>query len=339
MAQTRSPQDDPAEGAGAAPAPSGGTLDPGPSHAGPVPRDADVADRQAPTDVIGLGRVRAIGFVAPAMLLIGVFLLFPALWTLYIGATDFELTGPTARNPSFVWFDNILRALTDPTFYNALWLTLLFVLGSAVLGQNGLGFTLAWSLRNVAGWLRRTVESLVLLAWILPSSVVAFLWIAMLDRSDGTVNALLGTPGFAWLIDYPMLSIIVFNIWRGTAFSMLLYGAALASVPPSHLETARLAGASNLQVLRDVVFPHIRGHVLTNTLLITLWTFNDFTPFLITAGGPGRDSEIMPAYIYNTALVAGDMGYSGAISLLVLIANLALALLYLRMLRRRREAR
>ncbi|MQA25728.1 MAG: ABC transporter permease subunit, partial [Micromonosporaceae bacterium] len=240
---------------------------------------------------------------------------------------------------AFVWLDNYVRALTDPTFYNSLWLTLLFVLASAVLGQNALGFTLAWSLRNMAGWLRRTVESLVLLAWIMPSSVVAFLWIAMLDRGGGTVNTLLGTPGFAWLIDYPMLSIIVFNIWRGTAFSMLLYGAALASVPPSHLETARLAGASNPQVLRDVVFPHIRGHVLTNTLLITLWTFNDFTPFLITAGGPGRESEIIAAYIYNTALVAGDMGYSGAISLLVLVVNLALALLYLRMLRRRKETR
>ena len=271
------------------------------------------------------------------MLLIGVFLLFPALWTLYIGATNFELTGPTARNPAFVWFQNYIRALTDPTFYNSLWLTLLFVLGSAVFGQNLLGFALAWSMRNVAGWLRRLIESLVLLAWILPGSVVAFLWIAMLDRDAGTVNTLLGTEGLAWLIDYPMASIIVFNIWRGTAFSMLLYGAALASVPPSHLETAWLAGASNREVLRDVVFPHIRGHVLTNTLLITLWTFNDFTPFLITAGGPGRESEIIPVYIYNTALVAGDMGYSGAISLLVLLANLVLALLYLRMLRRRRE--
>lgn len=295
----------------------------------------DAVGRSADADVIGLGRARAVGFVAPAMLLIGMFLLFPALWTLYIGATNFELTGPTARQPDLIWLDNYVRAITDPTFYNSLWLTLLFVLGSAVIGQNVLGFALAWSLRNVVGWLRRTVEALVLLAWILPSSVVAFLWIAMLDRGEGTVNAILGTEGFAWLIDYPMASIIVFNIWRGTAFSMLLYGAALASVPPSHLETARLAGASSREVLRDVVFPHIRGHVLTNTLLITLWTFNDFTPFLITAGGPGRDSEIIAAYIYNTALVAGDMGYSGAISLLVLMVNLALALLYLRMLRRR----
>jgi len=302
--------------------------------------------------VIGLGRGPAAAFVAPALVLVGVFLVFPALWTLYIGATDFRLTGRQAAEPALVGVENYRRALADGTFYNSLWLTLLFVLGSAVVGQNGLGFTLAWSLRRAATGVRRTVETLVLLAWILPSSVVAFLWIALLDRDDGTVNALLratrplwwmaypwtgvvvaGNP--AWLVQFPMLGIIVFNIWRGTAFSMMLYGAALSSVPPSHLETARLAGATGGQTLRDVVLPHIRGHALTNTLLISLWTFNDFTPYLLTAGGPGRRSEVVAAYIYNTAIVGGDMGYSGAISLLVLLVNLGLALVYLRVLRRR----
>ena len=286
------------------------------------------------TDVVGLGRLRALGFITPALLLIGVFLIFPAVWTLYIGATDFRLTGTQAAEPNIVGLANYERALGDRSFYNSLWLTLLFVLGSAVIGQNGLGFALAWTLRDTAEWVRRTVEALVLLAWILPSSVVAFLWIAMLERDGGTVNALVGqVPGTAWLIEYPMLGIIIFNIWRGTAFSLMLYGAALSSVPPSHLETARLAGASGAQTLRDVVFPYIRGHALTNTLLITLWTFNDFTPYLITAGGPNHESEIIAVYIYNTAIVGGDMGYSGAISLIVLLINLLLALVYLRAIR------
>src|SRR6266511_3987887 len=182
--------------------------------------------------------------------------------------------------------------------------------------------------------------ALVLLAWILPSSVVAFLWIALLDRDEGTVNVLIGqTPGVAWLVQYPMTGIVVFNICRGTAFSMMLYAAALSSVPPSHLETARLAGSSTAQTLRDVVLPHLRRYALTNTLLITLWTFNDFTPFLLTAGGPNGRSEIVAAYIYNTAILGGDMGYSGAISLLVLLINLLLALVYLRAARAGRGAK
>jgi len=305
------------------------------------PAAATVLAAPSPTsDVVGLGRWRALGFVAPALALIGVFLVFPALWTLYIGATNYRLTGVAARTPDLVGLDNYRRALSDPTFYRSLRLTLVFVLGSAVVGQNVLGFALAYALRSARAVLRRLMEALVLLAWILPSSVVAFLWIALLDRDEGTVNVLIGqTPGVAWLVQYPMTGIVVFNIWRGTAFSMMLYAAALSSVPPSHLETARLAGSSTAQTLRDVVLPHLRRYALTNTLLITLWTFNDFTPFLLTAGGPNGRSEIVAAYIYNTAILGGDMGYSGAISLLVLLINLLLALVYLRAARAGRGAK
>lgn len=96
-----------------------------------------------------------------------------------------------------------------------------------------------------------------------------------------------------------------------------------------------MVGASGWQTLRDVVFPHIRGHVLTNTLLISLWTANDFSPFLLTKGGPNHESETVPVYIYNVALQGGELGYSSAISFLLLIANLLVSLVYLRLLRRR----
>ena len=291
--------------------------------------------RAATSDVAGLGVLRGGAFVLPAMVTVGIFLLFPALWTIYIGITNYRLTGEQARHPQVIGADNYTRALDDPLFGNSLWLTFLFVLGSAVIGQNVLGFCLAWMLRRVRGWLRRTVEGLVLLSWILPSTVVAYLWITVLDRSDGTLNAVLGTQGTAWLLTYPMASLIVFNTWRGTAFSMLLYSSALAAVPPSQLETARMVGASGWQTVRDVVFPHIRGHVLTNTLLITLWTANDFTPFLLTAGGPDHRSEILPVFVYRTALEGGQLGYASGISLLLLVANLVIALLYVQLLRRR----
>jgi multiple sugar transport system permease protein len=295
-----------------------------------------VTRRAAANDVAGLGRGRAVFFVAPALALIAAFLVFPAVWTLYLGLTDYRLTGKAARAPRIVGLGNYTDALTDPRFHNALALTLLYVLGSAIVGQSILGFTLAWTLRTARGWVRGTVEALVLLAWILPSSVVAFLWIAFLDRDGGTLNAILGTRGSAWLVDHPMASLIVFNTWHGTAFSLLLFGAALGSVPPSQLETARLAGASVAAQLRDVVFPHIRGHLLTNTLLISLWTFNDFTPYLLTAGGPEQRSEILPIYIYNTSIYSGQLGYGSAVSLLMLLINLVIALFYLRLLRSRR---
>ncbi len=286
-------------------------------------------------DTAGLGTARAVGFIAPALLLIGLFLVFPALWTIYIGLTNYTLTGTASIAPEFIGLTNFLNALDDALFGNALWLTLVFVMGSAVIGQNLLGFTLAWLLRSARPTVRRAVEGLVLLSWILPSVVVAYLWIAVLDRDGGTLNALLGTSGTAWLVEYPMAALIIFNTWRGTAFSMMLYSSALAAVPPSQLETARTVGASGWQTVRDVVFPHIRGHVLTNTLLISLWTANDFTPFLLTAGGPNHESETLPIFIYQQAIASGELGYSAAISFLLLVVNLVVALVYLLLLRKR----
>jgi multiple sugar transport system permease protein len=288
------------------------------------------------TDAAGLGRARAGVLVAPALVLIAIFLIFPALWTIYLGLTDYRLTGAAAADPQFVGMQNFIDAFSDRFFLNSLWVTLIYVFGSAIIGQTVLGFALAWMLRGARPAVRAIVETLVLFAWLLPSSVISFLWIAMLDRRNGTLNMMLGSEGFNWLIQYPLLLIIVFNIWRGTAFSMMLFSAALQSVPPSQLESAKMAGANGAQQFRDVVFPHIRGHILTNTLLISLWTFNDFTPYQITAGGPNGQSEILPVYIYQTALFDGQMGLGAAISLLMLIINLVVALVYLRLLRERR---
>jgi multiple sugar transport system permease protein len=294
------------------------------------------AATRAESDAAGLGRARAVVFVTPAFLLIAAFLVFPAAWTIWLGMTDFRLTGAAAADPQFVGLDNYRAALSDPSFHNSLWLTIVFVFGSAIVGQRILGFLIAWTMRSVPKTVKAVVETLVLLAWILPSSIVAFLWVALLNRGGGTLGALLNMPGTAWLLEYPMASIIIYNTWRGTAFSMLLFSAALGAVPPSQLETARLAGASTWQQFRDVVFPHIRGHILTNTLLISLWTFNDFGPYLLTAGGPDHATETLPVFIYLRALYGGELGYGSAISFIMLLINLAIALFYIRLLRERR---
>lgn len=285
----------------------------------------------------GLGGTGAGMFLAPALALIGLFLVFPALWTIYLGMTNYRLTGLAAASPEVVGLDNYAQILGDSEFWRSLRLTLVFVLLSGVLGQTFLGFAVAWSLRHLGGLARSVLETLVLAAWVVPASVGSFLWLALLDRRGGTLNALVGTPGMAWLIEYPMASIIIFNIWAGTAFSMLLFASALDGVPPSQLESARMAGATAAQQLRDVIIPNIRSHILTNILLITLWTFNTFTPYLLTAGGPNGQSEILPVYIYRTAIPGGQLGVGAAISLIMLAINLGIALGYMRVARGRKK--
>lgn len=281
-------------------------------------------------DVAGLGKAKAGAFVTPALLLIGMFLVFPAVWTIYLGMTDTRLTGLAAANPQFVGLDNYREILADPKFWNSLWLTVIFVFFSGILGQTVLGLALALMVQKLKGFVKGLVEFLILAAWVVPGTVTAFLWRALLDRRNGTLNAILGTDQTAWLLDYPLIMIILFNIWGGAAFSMQLFSSALASVPPSQIESARMAGASSWQRFTDVVLPNIKGHIFTNTLLITLWTFNVFGPYMLTAGGPNGKTAIISIYIYQVAIPGGFIGLGAAISLIMLVINLVIALIYQR---------
>lgn len=297
----------------------------------------DAPEQDHPGEIAAIGKRGAVAFVAPALGLIGVFMMFPAVWTLYLGLTNFRLTGTAARDPQFVGWDNFTQALSDPLFLSSLWVTLIFVAGSAIAGQMTFGFTLAWLFRRWRPRIRKVIEVLVIFAWIIPGSVVAFLWRAFLDGQEGTLNALIpGDIAIEWLLRQPLLAIIVFNIWRGTAFAMLLFDAGLTSIPPSHLETARVAGASTWQTLRDVVIPSVRGHVVATLLLVSMWTFNLFTPFLLTGGGPNFQTEVMAIYVFRNAISQGRLGFGSAISAIMLAINLIIALIYLRILRERK---
>src|SRR3954469_4045804 len=122
------------------------TQVPGPDSAA---RDRGPAGGRAPApDAAGLGVGRALGVGAPALLLLGSSLTFTGLWTSYIGITNYRLTAIEAVSPSIVGLSNYTKALNGALFHNALWLTMVFVLGSAIIGQNVLGFTLAWIMRR-----------------------------------------------------------------------------------------------------------------------------------------------------------------------------------------------
>jgi len=273
----------------------------------------------------------AAAFSAPALALIAVFLLFPALWVIAIGMTDLTLT--SIAGPRFVGPLNFIRLLHDHFFWNALKVSLVFVLGSGVIGQAGLGLLMALLLHGERGRWKSALTAAAVAAWILPEVVVAYCWAAYLDGESGLLNQLLsavGLPAVPWLKNHALLSIIVFNTWRGAAFSMLLFTAALASIPPSYLETADVLGASPLRKFVDVILPMIRGTLLTDLILISMWTFNLFTPFLLTRGGPSFATELLPLFIYRTAFLGTfKLGLGAAGATVMLLLNLGLGLFYL----------
>lgn len=285
-----------------------------------------------------LSRRTALLFLSPALLFIAVFLVFPAIWVVFIGLTDLSLTGRQALHPSFVGLGNFARALSDPYFYNSLQVTVEFVAGSALIGQVLLGLILALLLQGRKGFMPDLVSNVVILAWIIPEVVVAYLWVAFLDTDFGLLNllfGLIGLPRVNWFFEHPVLSIVIFNTWRGTAFSMLLFGAALQNVPPSHLETADVIGASWWQKFRDIILPTIKPHIVTDVLLVTIWTFNVFGPFLLTGGGPSFATDLISIYTYRNAFKYFQLGYGSSISVVILLINLLLAMIYLRISRTR----
>jgi multiple sugar transport system permease protein len=274
--------------------------------------------------------------VLPAILLLLVFLAGPVFWAFQASFTNTGLTGRNARNPEWVGLENYQRLLLDPVFPLSLGLTVLFVAGSAVLGQNLLGLALAVLMRRARRSVSALVGTAVVAAWVLPEIVAAFAAYAYFSR-DGTLNQLLGGLGLGqpdWLYSWPMAAVVLANVWRGTAFSMLVYRAALSDIPTEVAEAAQMDGAGGWQRLAFITLPMIRGSIATNLMLITLQTLAVFTLiWVMTAGGPANASTTLPVLAYQEAFKFGDIGYGTAVASVLLLIGAVFGVGYIRLLR------
>ncbi|MFR9730513.1 carbohydrate ABC transporter permease [Saccharopolyspora sp. MS10] len=274
--------------------------------------------------------------MAPAVLLLGLFVAGPILWSGYVSFTDAALTGAAATDPRFVGLENFRRLAADPATWHSAWVTVVFTLGSAVIGQNGLGLLIAVLTRHRNRYLRGGVGVAVVSAWVLPELVAAFALYAFLNP-EGTLNAVFSAVGLGeqdWLYSAPLLAVIIGNVWRGTAFSMLVYQAALSEVPTELSEAAEVDGAGALRRFWHVTLPVIRRSVLTNLMLVTLQTLGVFTLiYVLTAGGPGAATQTLPLLMYDEAFELDEIGYGAAISLVLLGVGALFAVVYARTLR------
>ena len=274
--------------------------------------------------------------LAPAVVLLALFMLGPVIWSFYGSFTNAALTGPAALNPEWIGLDNYTALIGDPDFPKSLWLTVVFVFLSAVVGQNVMGILLAGLLRSAVKPVRSIASTVVVAAWVLPEIVAAFAAYAFF-HSEGTLNAMLGGLGITgpdWLYSTPMLAVILANIWRGTAFSMMVYSAALAEVPPELTEAAQLDGANGLQRLAWVTLPVIRRSISTNLMLTTLQTLSVFTLiYVMTGGGPGTDSSTLPILAYQEAFKFAQVGYGTAIATVMIVVGAVFSVIYIRALR------
>jgi len=282
-----------------------------------------------------------VGFLTPALALLGVFTIWPAVWAIYQSFTNKALTGFEARSPHFVGLQNYTRLLGDPDFHSSMLRTFAFVLLSALVGQTIFAFAIAYLMADRPRWrlgFTPLFAAIFLLPLAVPEAVAALLWASTANGTqEGLLNRGLGLVGLGpveWLQAHAFETVTVVNIWRGIPFAMVLFAAAIESIPRTTLEAGLIDGASAWQQLRRVVLPILRPQILTFLMLTTITTFGIFgLVFFLTRGGPGNATEIIGIYIYQRAFQFFQIGLGSAAGVLLLVVLLVLGAYYVWLMR------
>ena len=282
-----------------------------------------------------------VGFLTPALALLGVFTIWPAVWAIYQSFTNKALTGFEARSPHFVGLQNYTRLLGDPDFHSSMLRTFAFVLLSALVGQTIFAFAIAYLMADRPRWrlgFTPLFAAVFLLPLAVPEAVAALLWASTANGTqEGLLNRGLGLVGLGpveWLQAHAFETVTVVNIWRGIPFAMVLFAAAIESIPRTTLEAGLIDGASAWQQLRRVVLPILRPQILTFLMLTTITTFGIFgLVFFLTRGGPGNATEIIGIYIYQRAFQFFQIGLGSAAGVLLLVVLLVLGAYYVWLMR------
>lgn len=276
--------------------------------------------------------IRQSSLLLPAVILLVGFFVVPIVMTLYYSFSNLALSGANAKNFQIVGLSNYAKMWKDRTVFISIKNTLIFLIGSLV-GQQLLGFIIALMMKEKNSIFRRIVGTLFLAGWVIPEVVVA-ICCSTFFANDGTLNQILttiGIPTLKWLQKLPMLTVILANIWHGTAFSMINFQSALDGVSGEIEEAAKVDGANYFQTVISIIIPCIRGTIATNTMLNTLSTLGVFgLVYMMTGGGPGTSTTTIPIYMYKQAFVSQQLGYGTAIAMLLLVIGIALSVLYTR---------
>ena len=274
--------------------------------------------------------------ISPALFLMTVLLIYPFFLAVYISLTDRILGMPG----KFVWLTNYLKLLNDPLFRQTALNSLIYTVSTVSL-KLFLGLILA-QLLNQEFRYRNVVRGLILLPWVVPTSLSVLTWLWMFDSLFSIVNYMLLGIGIIsrkipWLGDtyWAMVSVIIVNTWRGLPFFAISILAGLMTIPKELYEAADIDGASWFRKFLHLTLPLLQPVIAVVVLFSTIWTFADFQiVYILTHGGPINATQIFSTMAYDVAMVAGRIGEGSAISLFLFPILLVVILVMLRYLRK-----
>jgi multiple sugar transport system permease protein len=274
----------------------------------------------------------------PALLIVGLTTLYPLAFSLVTSFREWDLTRDLAPS-AFVGVDNYVYALTeDYDFYDALRVTVWFVVLD-VVATIAIALGLAVILRR-NGPLHRATRVVLILPFAMSPALIGISWRFMFNPEVGVFTYILGTifpplRGQAWLADptLAMVALVSCDVWHWMPYMTLVLLGGLASLPRDSEEAARIDGASEWRVFRDVTLPQLRPVIAVVTVLKTVFALKMFDQVVtLTGGGPGNRTQTLAYLVYRVAFSAFDMGQASALAWILTTVLIALGAYYMRFL-------
>jgi multiple sugar transport system permease protein len=280
-------------------------------------------------------RRAAVAFVAPAVVTLAALTVGPALWVFWLSLRE---RLPVFGVDRFAGVAHYAFLATDPRFWSAVRVTLVFTLTSVAL-ELALGLALALAMRGQRVG-RRAALALLLLAWALPGVVTAKLFEWLYHPAAGLVNVVLRSQ-VNWLGD-PSLALpalVLADVWRTMPFVALFCYARLLTIPAAVYEAAAVDGAGRTAAFRYVTLPLLAPVLIVTLLFRTLDALRAFDlMFVLTGGGPAGLTETLTVYAYRSLFQTLRFGFGSAIGVVVFVLVMIVAAAYLAVLRRREAA-
>ncbi|HZT98411.1 MAG TPA: sugar ABC transporter permease [Ktedonobacteraceae bacterium] len=288
----------------------------------------------------GRGRRTALtgfAFVLPFLIAYALFLLWPIILGLRMSFFNWSLVGKGTSD--FAGLSNYAEALADAAFWTSLWHTILFtILSTPILVVLGLALAI---LANAVPWGKGIFRLAFFAPYVLPSAVVALIWVWLYEPGFGLISAsfaAIGLGNIGWLTspNVAMLSIVITTVWWTIGFNFILYLAGLQEIPKEMYEAASLDGAGPWARLLHITVPLLGRTTMLVLILQVLASLKIFDQiYLMTTGGPNFSTEPIIEYIYDTGFTTYRVGYASAMSYLFFVIILAISVVLFMLLNRR----
>ena len=275
-------------------------------------------------------------FLAPAIIALILFTIYPLLYSLRISLFNWNMTVP-GTSDQFIGLGNYINVLQDVEFWHAMWITVSYTFCSVTFCMI-VGVALAFLMfQNLKG--ANIVRTFVIAAMVIAPVIVGTAWRLMYNPGWGLINYFLSVIG---IVGKPYLAqastvlpaLIVVDVWQWSPLVMIIVLAALQGLSPEVYESAKVDGASLLQTFFHITLPLLKPALLLSLLIRTMDCFRTFdTIYAMTGGGPGRSSENLNILMYNTGFEFFKVSKTASMAVISLIVITAVCTFLVRLFR------